>query len=76
MTSFRLDKETAKTRNSLSAYDLIEGPLATAKRSGPSDDGELMFDPKPFSYQMCLISDDFVKKFEQALHSVLFYDLF
>ena len=62
------------TQQILTKYDLIEGPLATAVRSGgSSNDGEPVFEPKPSSYQMCLISDDFAESFEQYLHSILFY---
>ena len=71
---FRSGKRSAKTQQILTEYDLIEGPLATAVRSrGSSNDGELVFEPKPSSYQMCLISDDFAESFEQYVHSVLFY---
>ena len=71
---FRSGKRSAKTQQILTEYDLIEGPLATSvRRRGSSNDGELVFEPKPSSYQMCLISDDFAESFEQYLHSILFY---
>ena len=71
---FRSGKRSAKTQQILTEYDLIEGPLATTVGSrGSSNDGELVFEPKPASYQMCLISDDFAESFEQYLHSILFY---
>ena len=57
VSNFRSGRRTAKTRSSLSSYELIEGPLATVTRSETSD--ELMVDPKPSSYQMCLISCKF-----------------
>ena len=57
MSSFRSGKRTAKTRNSLIEYDLIEGPAATITRN---ESGELMIEQKPSSDQMCLISDDYV----------------
>ena len=69
VSSFRSGKRTAKTRKSLSGYDLIEGPVATITRN---ESGELMIEPKPSSYQMCLISDDFADKFRETLHSVVF----
>ena len=77
VTSFRLDKRTAKTKQSLSAFDVIEGPVATVSSSGgrASNGDELVFEPKPSSYQMCLISEDFAEKFEHTLHSILFYDI-
>ncbi|KAJ7381922.1 hypothetical protein OS493_038254 [Desmophyllum pertusum] len=73
VSSFRSDKLTAKTQKSLRAYDLIEGPVATVTTSETSD--ELVFEPKPSSYQMCLISDDFADKFRQTLHSIMFLDI-
>jgi len=70
VSSFRSGKRTARTRMSLSSYDLIEGPMATVMRSERTH--ELVFEPKPSSYQMCLISDDFAEKFQKTLHSVFF----
>ncbi|XP_068713728.1 uncharacterized protein [Montipora foliosa] len=69
--SFRSGRRTAKTRESLSSYDLIEGPQATVKR----DAGELVLEKKPSSYQVCLISEDFAEMFEKTLHSILFLDI-
>ncbi|KAJ7318863.1 hypothetical protein OS493_037274 [Desmophyllum pertusum] len=71
VTSFRSGKRTTKTRQILKEYDLIEGPLATVRCE--TSNGELVFEPKPSSYQMCLISEDFADEFEQTLHSILFY---
>ena len=71
--SFRMGQGTARTRKSLSSYDVIEGPMATVMRSDTSE--ELLFEPKPSSYQMCLISDDFAEEFQQNLHSILFLDI-
>ncbi|KAL9959787.1 hypothetical protein ACROYT_G033143 [Oculina patagonica] len=71
VSSFRSGKKTAKTRKSLDAYDLIEGPVAKRTRSETPD--EFMFEPKPSSYQMCLISDDFADEFRQTLHSIMFF---
>ena len=34
---FRSGKRTARTRTSLSSYDLIEGPMATVMRSERTD---------------------------------------
>ncbi|KAJ7331260.1 hypothetical protein OS493_020045 [Desmophyllum pertusum] len=73
VSSFRSGKKTAKTRKRLGAYDLIEGPAATVTRS---ESGELVFEPKPSSYQMCLTSEDFTDKFQQTLHSIIFFDLY
>ena len=77
VTSFRLNKETAKTKRTLSVFDVIEGPVAKVSRedSGSSNGGELVFEPKPYSYQMCLISEDFAETFENTLHSIFFYDI-
>lgn len=50
-SSFRSGKKTAKTRKSLN--DLIEGSVGRKRRNEMSD--ETVYDPKPFSYQMCLI---------------------
>ena len=71
VTSFRSGRRTAKTRKSLSSYDLIEGPMATVTRSEAWD--ELVLEPKPSSYQMCLISDDFAEVFHKTLHSIVFF---
>ena len=71
VSSFRSGKRTAKTRKSLSEYDLIEGPAATITRN---ESGELVIEQKPSSYQMCLISDDFADTFRETLHSVMFLD--
>ena len=72
VSSFRSGKRTAKTRKSLSEYDLIEGPAATISRN---ESGELMIEPKPSSYQMCLISGDCADTFGETLHSVMFLDI-
>ncbi|KAL9959790.1 hypothetical protein ACROYT_G033146 [Oculina patagonica] len=72
VSSFRSGKKTAKTRKSLSEYDLIEGPVSTVNRS---ESGELVVEPKPSSYQMCLISDDFADEFRQTLHLIMFLDM-
>ena len=68
VSSFRSGKRTAKTRKSLSEYNLIEGPAATITRN---ESGELVIEQKPSSYQMCLISDDFADKFRETLHSIV-----
>ena len=70
VSSFRSGKKTAKTRKSLRAYDLIEGPVARKRRNEVSD--ETVYDPKPSSYQMCLNSDDFADTFRKTLHSIIF----
>ena len=70
VSSFRSEKKTAKTRKSLRAYDLIEGPVARKRRNELSDDK--VYDPKPSSYQMCLNSDDFADTFRKTLHSIIF----
>ena len=71
--SFRSGRKTANTRESLSAYDFIEGPMATVRIDEDSD--ELVVEQKPSTYQMCLISSEYSKKFQQTLHSVLFLDI-
>ena len=71
VTLFRSGKRSAKTKQILSDYDLIEGPLARVRRG--TSNGELEFKPEPSSYQMCLISDDFAESFQKNLHSILFY---
>ena len=53
-------------------YDLIEGPVATASSSSETSD-QLMWQPKHSSYQLCLISDEFAKKFYQTLHFILLF---
>ncbi|XP_067025203.1 uncharacterized protein [Acropora muricata] len=73
VNSFRSGRKTAKTRKSLSAYDFIEGPMATVRIDEDSD--ELVVEQKPSTYQMCLISSEYSKKFQQTLHSVLFLDI-
>ena len=73
VTSFRSDVKTARARKSLAAYDLIEGPVSTMKTN--ESIGELVFSPKPSSYQMCLSSDSCADIFRQSLHSILFFDI-
>ena len=73
MSAFRSGRGTAKTRKSLHSYDLIEGPMGTVRRSESADE-ELVFEQKPSSYQMWLISSEFAEKFQQTLHCVLFVD--
>ena len=73
VSSFRSGKKTAKTRKSLCAYDLIEGPVGTMRRNDSTD--EITFEPKPSSSQMCLISDDFAETFRKTLHSIIFLDI-
>ena len=71
VSSFRLGRRTAKMRKSLNSFDLIEGPVATLAASESSE--EVVFEPKPSSHQICLISDDYAEKFQQTLHSIIFY---
>lgn len=71
--SFRSGRKTAKTRKSLSAYDIIEGPTATVRIDEDSD--ELVVEQNRSTYQMCLNSSEYTKKFQQTLHSVLFLDI-
>ena len=74
VTSFRMDNVTATDEESLvRKYDFIEGPVAMVTRSDTSSDVVLV--PKPSSYQMCLISDDFADEFHKNLHSILFYNI-
>ena len=73
VSSFRSGKKTARTRKSLAAYDLIEGPMSTAITNESS--GKLMFSPRPLSHQICLISDSCANIFRQTLHSILFFDI-
>ena len=73
VSSFRSGKQTARTRKSLRAYDLIEGPVGTMRRNESTDD-EIVFDPKLSSYQMCLISNDSADTFRETLHCILFFD--
>ena len=73
VSSFRSGRRTAKTRESLRKYDLIEGPMATVRRTQTSD--ELTLEPIPRSYQLCLNSEDFADEFQRTLHSILFFDM-
>ena len=73
VASFRSGEKTARTRKSLAAYDLIEGPVSTMKTNEST--GGLVFSPKPLSYQMCLISDSCADIFRRTLHSILFFDI-
>lgn len=71
---FRNDDVTSKMLEDLdSKYDLIEGPVAMVTTNETS--GKLVFEPKPYSYQMCLISDSFAEEFEKTLHSIVFFDI-
>ena len=71
VSSFRSGRRTAKTRKSLNSFDFIEGPVATLAPSESSE--EVVFEPKPSSHQICLISDEFGETFHQTLHSIIFY---
>ena len=71
VSSFRTGRRTAITKQTVKPFDLIEGPMAKLVRNETS--GELVFEPKPSSKQMCLISDDFAKEFQQCLHSIVFF---
>ena len=71
VSSFRSGRRTAKTRKTLNSFDFIEGPVATLASSESYE--EVVFEPKPSSHQMCLISDEFGEKFYQTLHSIIFY---
>ena len=73
VTSFRSGRRTAKTRDIVSAYDLIEGPQATMRYDEATC--ELLWEQKPSSNQVCLISDDFAEEFQETLHSILFLDV-
>ena len=73
VSSFRSRRKIARTLKSLRAYDLIEGPVGTLRRNDSTD--EITFEPKPSSYQMCLISDDFAETFRKTLHSIIFLDI-
>ena len=73
VTSFWSGVKTARTRKSLAAYDLIEGPVSTMKTNEST--GDLVFTPKPLSYQMCLISDSCADIFRRSLYSILFFDI-
>ena len=70
VSCFRTGKRTVKVRKSLTSYDFIEGPISVLTKCETTD--ELVFEPKCSSYQMCLISEDFAKKFEKNLHSIVF----
>ena len=72
VTSFRSGRRTAKTRQSVSAYDMIEGPQATMKYDSASR--ELLWKRKSSSYQMCLISEDLAETFKKSLHSIFFLE--
>ena len=68
---FRSDEGPAyKGKGIRKKYDLIEGPVATASSSSGTSD-QLMWQPKHSSYQLCLISDEFAKKFYHALQFIL-----
>ena len=60
VTSFRVRRRIAKTRKSVSAYDLIKGPKATMSCDVVSR--ELLWKLKPLSYQMCLNSDELLRR--------------
>lgn len=71
---FRNDNVTSEMLEDLdSKYDLLEGPMAIVTTNEIS--GELVFEPKPSSYQMCLISDSFAEEFEKTLQSIVFFDI-
>ena len=72
VSSFKTATRTAVTRESVNQYDLIEGPMARMIQDETCD--ELVFQPKPLSYQICLISEVFAEEFEKTLHSIVFFD--
>ena len=68
---FRSDEGPAYVGKEIrKAYDLIEGPVATTSSSSETSN-HLIWQPKDSSYQLCLISDEFAKKFNQTLHLIL-----
>ena len=69
VSSFRSGRKTAMTR----AYDLIEGPVGIMTTNDLTN--EVMFEPKPSSYQMCLISGEYAKTFRKTLHSIIFLEI-
>ena len=70
---FRSDERPAYIAKDISkAYDLIEGPVATASSSNETSD-QLMWQPNHSSYQLCLTSDEIAKKFYQTLHFILLF---
>ncbi|XP_015750433.1 PREDICTED: uncharacterized protein LOC107330314 [Acropora digitifera] len=73
VTSFRSGRRTATTRESVNAYDLIEGPQATVRYDEATC--ELLWEQKPSSNQVCLVSEDFAEQFQKTLHSILFLDV-
>ena len=73
MTSFRSGRRTSTTRESVSAYDLIEGPQAAVRYDKATC--ELLWEQMPSSHQACLISEDFAEEFQKNLHSILFLDV-
>ena len=60
-------------KNSEDSKDLIEGPVSTMKTNEST--GDLVFSPKPLSYQMCLISDSCADIFRRSFYSILFFDI-
>ena len=73
VTSFRSGRRTSTTRESVSAYDLIEGPQAAVRYDEATC--ELLWEQRPSSNQLCLISEDFAEEFQKNLHSILFLDV-
>ena len=73
VSCFRTATQTAITRETIQQYDVIEGPVARMTRHGNL--AELVIEPKPSSYQMCLTSNRFAEEFEKTLHSVVFFDI-
>ena len=73
VSSFRSGRKTAMTRKSLRAYDLIEGPVGIMRTNDSTN--EITFEPKPSSYQMCLISGEYAKTFRKTLHSIIFLEI-
>ncbi|XP_022805842.1 uncharacterized protein LOC111342981 [Stylophora pistillata] len=66
---FRSGKQSTKKREILRDYDLIEGSVAKVSHVS----GHLEYKAIPLSYQVCLISKDFARKFRKSLHSILFF---
>ena len=70
---FRSDEGPAYMgKDTRKAYDLIEGPVATASSSSETSD-QLIWQPNHSLYQLCLISDEFAKKFYQTLQFILLF---
>ena len=69
----RSGEVTAESQKLFTELDLLEGPKAIL--TGRNENDQLILEPMPSSYQICLFSEEIAEEFYRSLHSILFFDL-